>query len=385
MQLEPVLDTLAELIRIKSVNPNYDDGVSEAEITGYIESFFTKHGIETRRQNVIADRDNLIATIPGIDRSRRIIFEAHVDTVSALEMSIAPFQPLVRDGKMHGRGSCDTKGGLAAMMHAMVSLHQQEKSPPCEVWFVAAVDEEFSYRGVAELCRELDASTTLAAIVAEPTELRSVIASKGLVRWVIRTEGVAAHSAKPHLGNNAIEQMAYIIQAIERDTSAMAATDHPLLGSATCNVGLIRGGIQINLVPPHCEIELDRRMLPGETPEGVLAHYQTLLDGVMAHNPQIRATMLPPMLTDVPLETPVESDAVRQMQGVLSSLDLNPEPIGVPFCSDASKFGQLGIPSMILGPGNIDQAHANNEFVDCRQVLQACKVYQRFMTDAFNE
>ena len=132
------------------------------------------------------------------------------------------------------------------------------------------------------LCKDLDAD---AAIVAEPTSLRAVIASKGLVRWKIETIGKSAHSAKPHLGVNAIEQMAHVISAIEHDTRRLADEPHPLLGPATCNIGVVRGGVQINLVPASCEIEIDRRMLPGETCDDVLAHYQQLLDSLAAQHP----------------------------------------------------------------------------------------------------
>ena len=130
-------------------------------------------------------------------------------------MTIDPFDPVVRDGRMYGRGSCDTKGGMAAMMHALASLADEAVIPPCDVWFAAAIDEEFSYRGVVALCQDLQAD---AAIVAEPTMLRAVVASKGLVRWKIETVGKAAHSAKPHLGVNAIEHMALVITALQQDS-----------------------------------------------------------------------------------------------------------------------------------------------------------------------
>ena len=384
MQLEPVLETLVELIRIKSVNPNYVDGVSEAAIIRFIESFFSRRGISTRRQSVMDDRDNLIAIVPGRDRSRRLIFEAHVDTVSAEGMVIDPYRAVIQNGKMHGRGACDTKGGLASMMHALALIHQQGVIPPCDIWLVAAVDEEYSYRGVAKLCSDLEAESTVAAIVAEPTELRPVIASKGLVRWIIQTQGVAAHSAKPHLGKNAIDQMSHVIQAIAHDTKTLAESPHALLGPSTCNVGVIRGGVQVNLVPATCEIEIDRRMLPGENCEDVLAHYQSLLDAVMDSFPEVHAFMHPPMLTDVPLETPADSVVVQRMQRVLQSMDLDSELIGVPFGSDASKFGELGIPSLILGPGCIDQAHSDDEYIDCGQVIKACQLYYRLMLEIFS-
>lgn len=373
----PLLQTLADLVRIKSVNPSYDGGVDEREMAQYVENFFRDRGIETKRQFVFPNRPNVIARIPGADPGRRIVLEAHMDTVSVSGMTIEPWSGEVRDGKLYGRGACDTKAGMAAMMHAVAGLVSDGLTPTCEVLFAATVDEEYSYRGVVALCEPTFQADV--AIVAEPTDLQPVIASKGLVRWKIETRGKAAHSAKPHLGVNAIVHMANVITAIEQDTLEMMRHQHPLLGPATCNVGVVRGGVQINFVPDRCEIEIDRRLLPGETIVDVLNHYQQLVDSVASHHPAMQVVMHPPMLTDQPLETDARALPVQTMVRVLRELDLDGTLIGVPFCSDASKFGALGIPSMILGPGSIDQAHAAVEFVDCDQVLQAAEIYRRFI------
>ncbi len=378
-RMPAVLKTLADLIQINSVNPNYKSGVPEAAVVDYIETFFQRRSIKTWRQSVEPQRDNLIALVPGRDHHRKMIFEAHMDTVSVDGMTIPPFEPAVREGRMYGRGACDTKSGLAGMMHALADVAESSVSPPCDLWFVATVDEEFAYRGVAEFCRELAAETCAVAVVAEPTELQPVIASKGLIRWIIETTGKAAHSAKPHLGVNAITSMVQVLQALEHDNLGLSTRSHPLLGNATCNVGVIRGGVQVNLVPATCQVEVDRRLLPGETSELVFQHYQSVLDEVMRTHPQVRAIMHPPMLTDLPLETRVECAPVQAMLQVLSDLGCPREPAGMPFGSDASKFGALGIPSLIFGPGSIDQAHTASEFVDCQQVLTSHQVYRSFM------
>ncbi|EMI16406.1 acetylornithine deacetylase or succinyl- diaminopimelate desuccinylase [Rhodopirellula maiorica SM1] len=393
-----MLDTLADLVRINSVNPNYEAGVPEAEIADFVEQFFATRGIETWRQLVYPDRPNVIARVPGRDPQRRIVLEAHMDTVSTIGMTIDPWTPEIRDGKMYGRGACDTKGGMAAMMHAVAQLAADEITPECDVLFAATIDEEFSYRGVVALCNSLDPGdvdprilshetspqnpwTAEAAIVAEPTDLKAVIASKGLVRWKIETRGKAAHSAKPHLGVNAIEHMAHVITAIQQDTLRLSQQKHPLLGPATCNIGVIRGGVQINFVPDRCEIEIDRRLLPGETRETVLEHYQQLVDSVADEHPSMDVVMHPPMLSDRPLETDADSPAVKTMANVLREMGMDADLIGVPFCSDASKFGAIGIPSMILGPGSIDQAHAAVEYIECSQVIQAAEIYRRFLVE----
>ena len=376
MNLSPVAQTLADLVRINSVNSSYEGGPGEGEIALWIRRFFEQRGIEVWEQEVFPNRPNVIARLPGRDPSRRVILEAHTDTVSVRGMSIPPFEPNVTDGKMYGRGSCDTKAGLAAMMHAVASLHADGIRPPCEVWLAAVVDEEFSYRGVVKLCEGLSGQ---AALVAEPTGLRAVIASKGVLRWRIVVRGKAAHSGKPHLGVNAINHMARIVLAIEEDHQRLAARSHPLLGPATANVGVIHGGVQVNFVPDTCAIEIDRRLLPGESVVGVLAHYRSLLEVLRARYPTLGAVMEPPMLTDEALETAADSPPVQLASSVLAEMGLDGTPCGVPFGSDASKLSRQGIPSLVFGPGSIDQAHAAVEFVDLAEVERALEFYRNFI------
>lgn len=376
MNTAPVLKTLADLVRINSINPAYELGNPEAEIVSYIEGFFSERGIETWRQEVFPGRPNLIARLPGRTTKRRIVLEAHVDTASITGMSIPPFEPVINDGLLYGRGSCDTKAGLAAMMHAVANLHASTQQPECEVWMVAAADEEYSSRGVMKLCENLKA---VAAIVAEPTELRPVIASKGALRWKVCTVGRAAHSSKPQLGINAIVKMAGVIDAFEKDAVALQRKVQPLLGPATLSIGVIRGGIQVNFVPDHCEIEIDRRLLPGENAMDILAGYQAMLDRLQEHDIELQARMGPPSILDEALETPADSNVALAASETLRSMGLPGELVGVPYGSDASMLALHGVPSIIFGPGSIDVAHAAVEYVECNQVLQAEEFYRVFL------
>jgi acetylornithine deacetylase len=372
-----LIDTLASLVRINSINPSYEGGPGEREIATWVREYFEQRGIEVREQEVFPNRPNVIARLPGKNPNRRIILEAHTDTVSVKGMTIPPFEPRIEDGKMYGRGSCDTKAGLAGMMHALATLHAEGIQPPCEVWLAAAVDEEFSYRGVVKLCEGL---TGHAALVAEPTGLRAVITTKGVLRFRILVRGKSAHSSKPHLGVNAINHMARIVLALEQDHLRLVTNDHPLLGPATCNVGVIQGGVQINFVPDACTIEIDRRLLPGERTSDVLAHYQRILDQLKAEHPTMDAIIEdPPLLTDEALETSAESDAAQCASSVLRDMGLNAELCGVPFGCDASKLSRQGVPSLVFGPGSIDRAHAAVEYVELDQVQQAFEFYRNFI------
>jgi acetylornithine deacetylase len=366
--MSAVIDLLADLVGIDSVNPAYG-GPGEAGVARFLRDFFGRHGIETCTQPVLPGRDNVIAVLPGADRSRKIILEAHMDTVSVDGMTIPPFTPTVRDGRLHGRGACDTKAGLAAMAQAVIDRAAARRPPPCDVWLAAVVDEEHAYRGVVTLC---EGATAEAAIVAEPTSLRIVTATKGVVRFQVRVDGRAAHSSRPELGTSAILGAARLALAIDEMHRGLAARRHPLLGTATGSIGTIHGGVQINIVPETCRLAIDRRLLPGETPRTALAEYQRVIDAVSAGDASFRAEIEEPLLlVDETLDTPVDAAIVRVAAAVAAEQSFDPVAIGVPYGSDASKLSRQGIPSIVFGPGSIDQAHAADEFVPVAEVERA--------------
>jgi acetylornithine deacetylase len=242
------------------------------------------------------------------------------------------------------------------------------------------VDEEHAFRGVVKVLE--GGLRADGAIVAEPTDLNTVVASKGVLRWRIRARGKAAHSSKPHLGVNAITKMARLILAIqEKCCPALENQPHPLLGYPTLNVGVVHGGVQVNQVPDSCVIELDRRMLPGETRQQVWQEFESLIDDLRALDPDSDIEMESPMLEDFPLETSPTERIVQAVTVASHEVRGPSQLIGVPYGSDASKFARAGIPSVILGPGSIDQAHAAQEYVDLDQVVSAVEIYARTIVE----
>jgi acetylornithine deacetylase/succinyl-diaminopimelate desuccinylase family protein len=368
-----VIDLLARLVAVDSVNPAYG-GPGEAGVAAVVAAFFAAIGLETWRQPVHPGRENVVAVLPGRDRSRRVVLEAHMDTVSAAGMRVPPFEPVVRDGRLHGRGACDTKAGLAAMMQAVADLHAAGIVPPCDVWVAAVVDEEHAYTGVLAV---VDGLAAEGAVVAEPTSLRIVTATKGVLRFRVRVTGRAAHSSRPELGASAVSAAARLVLALDEAHASLASGVHPLLGRATGSVGTIDGGVQVNIVPESCVLTVDRRLLPGEAPADVLADYGRLVERVVAAGP-CRATV-EPMLVDDALETPASAPIVRAAAAAASALGLDPEPLGVPYGSDASKFSRHGIPAIVFGPGSIDLAHAADEWVPVAEVEAAVRFYRELL------
>lgn len=377
---DDVAELVARLVAIDSVNPAYG-GPGEAGVAAFLREQLSAAGLETFAQPVEPGRENVIGVLPGRDRSRRVVLEAHMDTVGVVGMTVAPFEPMVRDRRLYGRGACDTKGGLAAMLQAVLELAGEGFTPACDTWLAAVCDEEHAYRGVLSLIDGLSAAggTTVAAIVAEPTSLRVVTATKGVLRFRIRLQGRAAHSSQPWLGASAISAAARVVLALDAAHAALAEhPGHPLLGPATGSVGTIQGGVQVNIVPEECQLAVDRRLLPGEEAEAVLAGYRDLVAKPLAASGVIPS--FETMLVDETLETSHDTLAVRIAVEAAAAVGLDTTPVGVPYGSDASKLSRrAGVPSIVFGPGSIDAAHAADESVPLDDLVAAAAFYREFL------
>ena len=370
-------DLLSRLVACASVNPDRRETTAgqfgEGELADLLASIVQPWGAETRKVEFAPGRFNFIARFDGRDSARSLMFEAHADTVSVEGMSIDPFDPVVRDGRLYGRGACDTKGAMAAMLLAIRTVLDETGRPPVTVYFVATGDEELGCGGAYELVGE--GFTVNAAIVGEPTDLRIVYAHKGACRFAVTTAGRAAHSSDPSQGVNAIAQMARIVQCIEGPLAErLSRVDHPVLGPPTVSVGLIRGGTQVNVVPAHCQIEVDRRYLPGETREQIEDELRRELDRLPQAAPPLDYTLSGlqwyPALEDARQGEPGEAlaNACRKVLG-------QPAYATVPWATNAGVFQGAGIPSLVFGPGSIKQAHTAVEYVEIEAVAKAAEVY----------
>ncbi|MFO0013382.1 MAG: M20 family metallopeptidase [Planctomycetota bacterium] len=373
-----VVELLKHLVRINSVNAFYPGGPGEAGCAAAVSEFWRDAAIEYRVDDVLPGRPNVLAHLPGRNPNRRFLLEAHMDTVSVDGMTIPPFVPEVKLGRLYGRGSCDTKAGLAGMMIALRRAKQEGFVPNCDVFMAAVMDEEHSCLGIRHLCNHFSCD---GAIVAEPTELGLVIASKGVLRWRILARGRAAHSSRIELGVNAIHHMARLIVALEehhRDTETIV---HPLLGRATANVGLISGGVQVNFVPDRCSIEIDRRVLPGESQQGILEGYQQVIRRIEAEIPSASFEIEPPTTQEPCLDTQPDQPLVLCAQAVLQKMGLDSSLRGVAYGSDAGRLQEAKVPSILYGPGSIDRAHTADEYVELEEVQVAHEFYYSMLRE----
>jgi acetylornithine deacetylase len=385
-----VIETLRELVRVPSVNP-MGRAVSgeiyfEERMTDHLQKLFDGLGAPWERTTVHPRRENIVARLDGRtppEKGGRILFwEAHQDTVPIDGMTIDPFAADVRDGRLYGRGACDIKGGMAAMLAAFSRLAQMRGELDATVIMACPVNEELGYTGAQSIARQWSEGGSKlmprapdAAIVAEPTLLNVVVAHKGLVRWRCRTRGRAAHSSQPLRGENAIFKMAPILEALQAYQKEIAPTrgEHPLLGRPSLSVGTIGGGISVNTVPDACVIEIDRRMLPGENADDAYRH---VIDFVAQRTGD--AMHDPPFLTAPGLSNTHNEQLADRLADVVRRQGNASAKIGVHFGTDAAAYGPLSIPVVVFGPGDIAQAHTDDEWIDLDQLHRAADVLFEF-------
>lgn len=365
-------------MRINSVNPacGGPEG-GEAAVIAWVAEAVRGLGIEPTTWDAVPGRPNLTALLPGRDPSRVTLFFTHCDTVSIAGM-IDPFAGNLEGGRLWGRGSTDAKGQLVAMLHAFAAVALAPEPPPTSILFAVTIDEEAGFRGVKNLvARGLDVE---AAVVGEPTGLEVVVAHKGTQRVWIEIRGRAAHSAKPRLGVNSIHHAAMIVRRIQEGLfSELQTRAHPLLGSPTINVSMINGGTQVNLVPERTRILIDRRTLPGETRESVAAEIEAILDDLRRTVPGFDAVQEPALMVDPPLETAPDHPLALAAMAVSRSMSRPDKPAGAPYGTDGSKLGEAGIPTIIVGPGSIDQAHTADEYIDVSELVAGALYYHALM------
>lgn len=389
-----LVQTLSDLVAIPSVNPMGRplDGPEfyEERVTDYLQRLFERLGLPWQRQPVEPRRENIIARLDGdvapADGGQVILLEAHQDTVPVDGMTIEPWTPLVRERRLYGRGACDIKGGMTAMLGAVARLAQERPAGRPTVIMACTVNEEYGYSGASELhklwapgARSIVPRKPDAAIVAEPTDLQVVVAHKGAVRWRCRTHGRAAHSSQPDRGENAVYKMARVLTALEALAAEVGSTvpEHRLCGRATLSVGTIQGGLSVNTVPDVCTIEIDRRLLPGE--EAMDAYHSVVeyVRGRLGNDPAVEHE--PPYLRGTTLADSNNGPLADRLAGVVRRMLGRCEKIGVSYGTNASRIAPTGVPTVVFGPGSIDQAHTADEWLSLDELAKASDVLYDFL------
>jgi acetylornithine deacetylase len=382
-RLASCIELLARMVRIDTVN-TAQSGRPDAErpLAEMLETAAGTMSLQTLRLPVDGRGFNLLVRVERAPDKPWILFESHMDTVTTAGMTIDPFGAVIRDGRMYGRGACDTKASGAAMLWALNEYARQADATN-NVAVLFTIDEEMAKAGIKAFVNEQlpRLGWRLAGcVVGEPTSLRQFTAHNGVVRWTIRTQGVAVHSSNPSRGRNAISMMAKVIDAIETNYLPHLTASHPLTGRAVASITLIQGGTYINIIPEHCDIQIDRRLAPGESAEAVLPAVQRVLDELCGAFPEIKVSQGEPFI-DPPLDPAGNEAWIARVGRTLKIRGIDPSPLGAPFGTDASTFGVAG-PAVVLGPGQISQAHTADEWIELAEVERAVNVYLDIMNSS---
>lgn len=370
-RLDTVVRLLRDLVAIDSVNPALvPGGAGEAGVADRIASALTAAGVDVEVTEVAPGRPNVVAVVEGREPGRTLMLCGHMDTVGGEGMT-APFDPVVRDGRLHGRGSQDMKSGVAAMVDAAAQIAVRGGLARGRLLVAAVADEEHASAGAEAL---VAARTAGAAVVTEPTDLRMATTHKGF-EWVeVTTRGRAAHGSRPEDGRDAILHMGRVLARLEAAEAAFAAGPaHPRLGRASLHASTIHGGQALSVYPDRCTLRLERRTVTGEPTDVGLTEVQAILAALGRADPELDAAAHQ-FLTRPPHEIPDDHPICRELGHALRRRDLDAATTAMSFWTDAAILGRAGIPAVLFGPTGAG-LHAAEEYVEidsvgvCRDVL----------------
>ncbi len=364
------------LVSTPSVNPQLEEGGSgEREAATLVAEWLDLWGLDTRITEISPNRFNVIAKLDG--EGPTLLLNGHLDTVGVGGMIVPPFDAKVEGGRIWGRGSCDMKAGLAAILATTKRLAEEGPRPNLIVAMTA--DEEHASLGMYALVDSFPSADF--AIVTEPTRLAVMPAHKGFL-WVRAVfEGRAAHGSRPDLGIDAIRHAALYVSALDDYGDQLTSRPaHPLLKHGSVHAGTIQGGSAASVYPDLCEIVLERRTMPGEKPEKVLQEFQRILDELSEREEDLSAS-LEQMLERPGTEVPEDSRLVQGLLEAGQGHGIPPVVEGMTAWVDAALLNEIGIPAVCYGPGDIAQAHSADEWVELAQIEKCADVLESFARD----
>ncbi len=367
---------LAQLVRAESENPPGN----EARAGEVAAERCAQLGLDVELHSFQADRPNVIARW-GTGSGPVVGYCSHIDVVPAGDRASwerDPYGAEVADGRMHGRGTSDAKGPIAACLAAVAALQASGFEPRGTLELALVSDEEAGgFAGAAQLI-EKGVTRPDVAIIGEPTKLKVVHAQRGIAWSRITVHGIAAHGSAPERGRNAIMHMTEILRALE---PALPALTHPIVGGPTVNVGTIWGGDKVNMIPALCVVEIDRRTVPGETQEDILAWMEAAIGVARERYPDLDAR---PEIVSWGSSFEVASDAriVRVLSDAArAATGIDAELIGFRGTSDARFFAEAGAEVAVFGPGEIALAHTARESIDLDELRHGALAYALAFAD----
>ncbi len=369
------IELLGELVKINSVNPSLVPGApGEAEVAEYIAEYMRSLGLETIVEEIKPGRVNAIGTFESIEKGPKLMLNGHTDTVGIDYMEIEPLNPVVKEGKMFGRGSNDMKGGLAAILSATKAVVDSGENIHGKIVIAAVCDEEYASIGTERLMENVNVD---AAIVCEPTEFQILVAHKGFAWIDIETRGVAAHGSAWQVGVDAIAKMGKVQVGLEnlQDKSLMKRS-HRLVGPPSIHSSIIEGGRELSTYPDHCKLQVERRLIPGETKTDVKEELDSLLQSIGEIDPKFDADFVITFFRG-PLEVATDEDICKILIKCCEEVrGETPNFVGGSGWMDTQIIAQKSIPAVGFGPIG-SGAHAAVEYVDINSVIDTARVLEK--------
>ncbi len=364
---------LQALVSTPSVNPSLEEGgAGEGAVATLCAGWLRAWGFAVEIFEPEPGRPSVVARHGA--GTPRLLFNGHLDTVGVEGMTVPPFGAALDGDILRGRGACDMKGGVASLLAAARTLAAEDHGGTLVVALTA--DEEHASLGMADLVgRGVDADV---AVVCEPTSLTVMPAHKGFVWADMQVRGRAAHGSRPEVGIDAIRRAARFLVEIDALDAELTDRDpHPLLGHGSIHAGTIRGGSAPSVYPAECVVSLERRTLPGETVEGVMAELEAVAHRTRLHHPDLEWTLAPTLNrpgTEVAPDHPLVTGLLDAVESTSRAPRVGPMTAWV----DAAFLNEAGIPAVCFGPGSIEQAHAADEWIDTREVRACAEILARF-------
>ena len=362
-----------ELIKFDTSGPP----TQEQPCAEWIKAYLDDLGFETQLQVVEPGRANIVAKY-GLGKGPGLVLSGHIDVVLAGDPELwkvsGPFDPVVKDGYLYGRGSCDMKGPDACMIQAAEELLDHDFNKQLTLAFTAGEDTGgwFVDRVISDqLVTPKDA---MFGVIGEPSMMEIIPVHKGGGGANIMIHGQAAHSSRPELGVNAIQKSADFLYEIRELQKTLDKTQHPLLGPTTVECTLIKGGFKANIIPDQSNLTLNFRFIPGhEAPETSKKWLNNIIQKLSEKDPTFKAEIIDHRAS-IPLDVPLDSPVVMMLKDILGS-----EPVGAPYYTEAVSYTKAGIPTVICGPGSIDQAHTPDEYISLEQMEQGVETYKELI------
>ena len=371
-----------ELVRVDSRNPSLAPGArGEADVAAVLARILEAWGFTVEMRDAAPGRPNVVGRIGSAAGGRSLMLNGHLDTVGTDGMTHDPFDPIVRDDVLHGRGACDMKSGVAAMCAAAARAGRSGLGG--EVIVAAVIDEELESLGTRALLEH--GVRADAAIVTEPTRLSVMPAHRGFVWMELRIAGRAAHGSRYDIGIDAIRHAGLVLAELDRvDADVLPARTHPLLGRGSLHASTIKGGTAWSIYPDACAVTVERRTLPGETADDAVNELQAACarvnEGLARHGRSLEYEVLR-QFSQVGSEVSVDAPIVRALSGALEGAGAPVRIEGASYWTDMALLNEAGIPSICYGPGDIALAHGAEEWIPLGEVRQAADVMERLIVE----